>query len=95
VKTGVSERASVRVEVRLDARTAKKLHLKASKTGVRIATGRASATGAGTTTVALKLTSAAKRALARVRSVKATLTATATDAAGNRGARGRTLTIKR
>jgi thermitase len=95
VKTSVSERASVRVDVRLDARTAKKLHLKATKTGVRIATGRATATRAGTTTVTLKLTSAAKRALARARSVKATLKATATDAAGNRGARGRTLTIKR
>jgi subtilisin family serine protease len=95
VSTSVSERASVRVDVRLDARTAKKLHLKASKTGVRIATGRATATRAGKTNVTLKLTSAAKRALARVRSVKATLTATATDAAGNRGARSRTLTIKR
>src|SRR3954454_8643363 len=95
VKTSVSERASVLVEVRLDARTAKKLHLKATTTGVRIATGRATATSAGTTTVTLKLTSAAKRGLARAGSVKATLTATATDAAGNRGARGRTLTIKR
>jgi hypothetical protein len=93
VTTTVSERASVRVEVRLDARTAKKLHLKAGKTGVRIATGSASATG--TATVKLKLTSAAKRALARVRSVKATVTATATDAAGNRGTRSRKLTIRR
>src|SRR3954447_14683299 len=95
VRTSVSERASVLVEVRLDARTAKKLHLKATTTGVRIATGRATITGAGTTSVTLKLTSAAKRALARAAGVKATLTATATDAAGNRGARGRTLTIKR
>src|SRR4051794_22136707 len=94
-KTTVSERASVRVDVRLDARIAKKLHLKASKSGVRIATGRATATRAGATSVTLKLTSAAKRALARVRSVKATLTATATDAAANRGARSRTLMIKR
>src|SRR3954454_1329202 len=95
VRTSVSERASVLVEVRLDARTAKKLHLKATTTGVRIATGRATITGPGTTSVTLKLTSAAKRALARAAGVKATLTATATDAAGNRGARGRTLTIKR
>src|SRR3954468_6629540 len=95
VRTSVSERASVLVEVRLDARTAKKLHLKATTTGVRIATGRATITRAGTTSVTLKLTSAAKRALARAAGVKATLTATATDAAGNRGARGRTLTIKR
>src|SRR3954451_1878054 len=95
VRTSVSERASVLVEVRLDARTAKKLHLKATTTGVRIATGHATITGPGTTSVTLKLTSAAKRALARAAGVKATLTATATDAAGNRGARGRTLTIKR
>jgi hypothetical protein len=43
----------------------------------------------------LKLTKAAKRALARVRRVKATLTATAADGAGNRGVASRTLTIKR
>jgi thermitase len=93
IRTTVSERASLRVDVRLDARTAKTLHLTSAKSGVRIATG--SATGAGAATVTLKLTSAAKRALARVRSVKATVTATATDAAGNRGTRSRTLTIKR
>jgi len=95
VKTTVSERASVRVDVRLDAGTAKKLHLKATATGVRIATGSARTTGAGATSVTLKLTSAAKRAVARVRSVKATVTAAATDAAGNRRARSRTLSIKR
>jgi subtilisin family serine protease len=93
VKTAVSERASVRVDVRLDARTAKKLHLKATTSDVRIATGSASA--GRTATVTLKLTSAAKRALAHAGSVKATITATAADAAGNRGARSRTLTIKR
>src|SRR3954470_6141658 len=95
VKTTVSERASVRVDVRLDAGTAKKLHLKATATGVRIATGSARTTGAGATSVTLKLTSAAKRAVARVRSVKATVTAAATDAAGNRRVRSRTLSIKR
>jgi subtilisin family serine protease len=95
VGTTVSERASVRLELRLDAATAKKLRMKTTASGVRIATGSATTTHAGATTVTLRLTSAAKRALARVRSVKATLAATATDAAGNRGARTRTLTVKR
>jgi subtilase family protein len=95
VSTTVSERASVKVEIRLDARTAKKLHIKAGRSGVRIATGSASAGGAGSSTVTLKLTSTAKRALARIRSVKATVKATATDAAGNHGTRSRTLTIRR
>ena len=43
----------------------------------------------------LRLTSAAKRALARVRSLKVTLRATATDAAGNARTRSRTVTLTR
>jgi hypothetical protein len=85
----------VRVELRVDRRTARKLHLKATRSGVRIATGTVRVTRAGTARVTLRLTSAAKRALRRVRRVRATLAATATDAAGNRSARSRTLTIRR
>jgi subtilisin family serine protease len=95
VPTSVSERASIRIELRLDARTAKRLHLKATATGVRIATGTASATAAGTARIRLRPTRAAKRALARVRRLRVTLTATAADATGNRGTRSRALTITR
>jgi subtilisin family serine protease len=91
-----SEGATVRFELRLDGRTAKKLHLaKSSAKAVRIATGSATLTSAGTKAGTLTLTSAAKRTLARVRSVKVTLRATATDAAGNARTRSRTVTITR
>jgi len=95
VSTTVSERSSVRLELRLDARTAKKLRLTKRAAAVKIATGSATASRAGTKTVALRLTTKAKRALARVRSVKATLVATAADTAGNRRTRSTTLTISR
>jgi subtilisin family serine protease len=91
-----SERATVRFELRLDGRTAKRLHVaNTSAAAVRIATGSATVTRAGTKAATLRLTSAAKRALARVRSVKVTLRATATDAAGNVRARSRTVTVTR
>jgi hypothetical protein len=87
-----SERAIVRFDLRVDGRTAKRLHL--SKTGaaaVQIGTGSATLTKAGKKAATLRLTSAAKRALARVRNVKLALRATATDAAGN--ARTRSVTV--
>jgi subtilisin family serine protease len=93
--TAVSEKATLRVELRLAGRTAKRLRLTRGTAAVRIASGRASAGRAGATWVTLRLTSRAKRALARVRSVKATLRATATDAAGNRRTRSRTVTLVR
>ena len=87
-----SERATVRVELRVDGRTAKRLHLaKTSAAAVRIGTGSATLTKAGTKAAPLRLTSAAKRALARVRTLKVALRATATDAAGN--ARTRTVAV--
>jgi large repetitive protein len=95
VSTTVSERSSVRLELRLDARTAKKLRLTKRAAAVKIATGSATASRAGTKTVTLRLTGKAKRALPRVRSVKATLVATAADTAGNRRTRSTTLTISR
>src|SRR3954471_8537239 len=74
-----SERATVRFELRLDGRTAKKLHLaNSSAKAVRIATGGATLTAAGTKAGTLRLTSAAKRALGPVRRLKVTLRATAT-----------------
>jgi Subtilase family len=91
-----SERAGVRFELRLDGRTAKKLHLaKSSAKAIRIATGSAALKSAGKASGTLRLTSAAKRALSRVGGVKVTLRATATDAAGNARTRSRTVTITR
>jgi subtilisin family serine protease len=92
----VSERATVRFELRLDGRTAKRLHIaKSTKAAVRIAAGTTTPTKPGTKTATLRLTSAARRALARLRHVKVTLRATATDAAGNARTRSRTVTITR
>jgi hypothetical protein len=91
----VSERASVRFELRVDARTAKRLRLGRGTTAVRIATGRATLTSAGTKRATLRLTAKAKRALARVPRLRATVRATATDAAGNARTRGRTVTLSR
>jgi subtilisin family serine protease len=91
-----SERAIVRFDLRVDGRTAKRLHL--SKTGaavVQIGTGSATVTKAGKKAATLRLTSAAKRALARVRNVKVALRATATDAAGNARTRSVAVTVTR
>ena len=91
-----SEGATVRFELRVDGRTAKRLHLaKTSAAAVRIATGSATLTKAGTKAATLRLTRAAKRALARVPSVKVALRATATDAAGNARTRSAAVTITR
>jgi subtilisin family serine protease len=91
----VSERAIVWFELRVDARTAKRLRLGRGTAAVRIATGRAALTSAGTKRATLRLTAKAKRALARVRRLRATVRATATDAAGNARTRGRTFTLSR
>jgi subtilisin family serine protease len=91
-----SERATVRFELRLDGRTAKRLHLsKSSTAAVSIGTAGATLTQAGTKAATLRLTSAAKRALARLRTVKVALRATATDAAGNARTRSITVTVSR
>jgi subtilase family protein len=95
VSTTVSERSSLRLELILDARTAKKLRLAKRAVAVRIASANATATRAGAKTVALHITSKAKRALARARRVKATLKTTAADASGNRRTRSNTLTLSR
>ena len=90
-----SEAGRVRLELRLDRRTAKRLHLRSATATVRIATGSAAFARPGSAKVTLRLTSKAKRALARARNVKATLVVTASDAAGNRATRTRTLTLTR
>jgi subtilisin family serine protease len=95
VTATATERATVRLELRLDGRRARRLHLTTGSAAVRIATGGATLAKAGTRAVTLRLTSRAKRALARVRTVKATLRTTATDAAGNRRARSTRVTISR
>ena len=93
--TAVSEKATLRVELRLDRRTAKRLRLTTRTAAIRIASGRTSAGRAGATWVTMRLTSRAKRALARARGVKATLRATGTDAAGNSRTRSRAVTLVR
>jgi subtilisin family serine protease len=95
VSTTASERAALRVELRVDARTARKLHLTTRSSAVTIATGTASLTKAGRVSVTVRVSARAKRALARLRSVKVSLRATATDAAGNGRTRAKTLTIAR
>jgi large repetitive protein len=95
VSAVASERGSVRVELRIDRRTAKRLHLAADSSTVVIATGSATLTKAGTKSVTVRLSSKAKRALKSVRTLKATLRATATDAAGNHRTRSTTVTITR
>jgi subtilisin family serine protease len=94
VSTTASERARVRLELRLDPRTARELRLTTRASAVVIATGSATLTKAGTKAVTLRLTARARRALSRARRLKATLRATATDAGGNRRTRtsARTLT---
>jgi thermitase len=93
VATTASERASLRVELRVDARTAKKLHV--GTRAVTIATGTSSLTKAGRASVTVRVSATVKRALARLRSVKVSLRATATDAAGNGRTRATILTITR
>jgi hypothetical protein len=88
-----SEGCTVRAQLQIDAKTAKKLKL--GKQLVTIAAGTA-AGQPGRVVVPLKLTAKAKKALKRTRSLKATLVVTATDAAGNVSAPVRkSVTLKR
>ena len=91
VTTTASERASVAVVLRVDARTAKKLHL-SSRT---IAAGTATVTASGAKKVTVKASAKVKRALRRVRRLKVALSTTATDAAGNARTRSGALTLTR
>ena len=91
VTATTSERGTVAVQLRVDARTAKKLHL-SSRT---IATGSATLTASGAKKVTVKPSAKVRRALRRLRTLKVTLAATATDAAGNGRTRSRALTLTR
>jgi subtilisin family serine protease len=95
VSTTASERAAVRVELRVDGRTARKLRLTTRASTVTVATGSGSLPRAGRTSVTVRVSARAKRALANVRSLKVSLRAAATDVAGNGRTRSRTLTLSR
>jgi subtilisin family serine protease len=91
VTATTSERGTVAVQLRVDARTAKKLRL-SSRT---IATGSATLAASGAKKVTVKASAKVRRALRRLRTLKVTLAATATDAAGNGRTRSRALTLTR
>lgn len=77
-----SEACTVKAQLQIDAKTAKKLKLGRKATAI----GKGKAMGLGKVTVPVKLTKKAKKRLRRARSLKATLVVTATDAAGNKSA---------
>ena len=79
-----SEACTVKAQLMIDAKTAKKLKL--GKKAVAIGAGSGAAPNGGKFTVPVKLTAKAKKALKRAKSVKATLIVTGTDAAGNASA---------
>ena len=77
-----SEACTVRAQLRLDAKTAKKLKL-ARRT---VTIGDGTTVGNGKLAVPVKLTAKAKKVLKKARSLKATLVVTATDASGDASA---------
>jgi subtilisin family serine protease len=89
IRTTVSERSAVRLTLRLDDRTARRLRVSAP-----VGSGRAAIARAGTASVNVRLSGRAKRALRRARSITVTVRVTATDAAGNRTTRSRRLTLR-
>jgi subtilisin family serine protease len=88
-RAGVSERSMIRLTLSTDARTAKRYRISRS-----IGSGSVTLTRAGSATVTVRLTSKARRVLAKARNLKATLSATATDAAGNRSTKSRRVTLR-
>jgi hypothetical protein len=89
-----NEACSVRAQLQVDAKTAKKLKL--GKVATVIGSGNASASGAGKLTVPVKLTAKAKKALKKQKSLKATLILSGTDSAGNAAKPvSKTVTLKR
>jgi hypothetical protein len=85
----------VRVDVTVDGRTAKRLRLSKRATAVRVASGTATVAKGVRQSVTVRFTAKAKRALRRVRTVKAAMRVTATDAAGNARKQARSLTLSR
>ena len=88
-----SERCSLKVDLYVDARTARSLRI--ARGAAVIGSGTATLTHAGQAAVTVRLTGAARRALRTKRSLKAKLRATATDTSGNRRTRERSVTLRR
>jgi subtilisin family serine protease len=88
-RTTTSERSTIRLTLRIDARTAKRLRIARA-----VGSASVTLTTAGAKAVTVRLTSSARRALARARNVKAAVSATATDAAGNRSSTSRRVTLR-
>jgi thermitase len=95
VPASCSERCTVRVEVTVDGRTAKRVGLSKRAAKTRVATATATVAKGATKSVTVRFTAKAKRALGRTRSVKAAVRVTATDAAGNARTRARSVTLAR
>ena len=92
LRAACSEACTLKVQLVVDKRTAKKLKLGKKATVVGTLTHALS----GTAKLKLKLTGKAKKRLKKVRSVKLSLRAVATDAAGNSGPPTvRAVTVKR
>jgi hypothetical protein len=87
-----SEACTVKADLRLGARQARRLRLNRVRT---VARGSAALAGAGRTYAFLRFDRRAKRRLWRARRVTATLRVIATDAAGNRRVARRTLRLHR
>ena len=85
------EACTTKVDVLIDAKSAKKLKLKRNVAG-----GTAKLTAAGSKTVTVKLSGAAKKKLKKLKSLTLTVQATAVDSAGNQvAAPPRTVKLKR
>jgi hypothetical protein len=94
VRAAADEACTVRVELRLPGKVAKRLRLSRGKS---VVVGRATATLAagGTSTVVVKLSKKARRALKRLRRARVGLLVTATDAAGNAASAARWISLRR
>jgi hypothetical protein len=94
IKANCSEACSVNAQLRIDAKTAKKLKL--GKKAIVIGKGAALSSKAGKLTIPVKLNAKGRKALKRARSVKASVTLRATDHAGNAApATTKKVTLKR
>ena len=90
-----SEPGTLRIELLLDARTARTLRLAKSKRPVTIGAGTLQANAPGALKLRAKLTAKARKALRKRRSVRLVVRLTATDGAGNATVVSRTVKLKR
>jgi len=94
IKANCSEACSVNAQLRINAKTAKKLKL--GKKAIVIGKGGGLSSKAGKLTISVKLNAKGRKALKRARSVKASVTLRATDHAGNAApATTKKVTLKR